>query len=79
MAQQKQIRPGTMRLQVRSLALHSALRIPCCCELWGRLQRQLRSGVAVAWAGSYSSDKTPNLGTSICHRNGPKKTKKKKI
>ena len=39
----------------------------------------LRSGVAVAvvWAGSYSSDATPSLGTSICRRCS-KKTKKKK-
>jgi len=29
-------------------------------------------------AGSYSSDSTPSLGTSICHRCGPKKTKDKK-
>ena len=31
---------------------------------------QLRSGiaVAVAQAGSYSSDLTPSLGTSVCHR-----------
>ena len=43
---------------------------------------QLRScvvvAVAVAVAGSCSSDSTPSLGTSICHRCGPKKTKKKK-
>ena len=34
--------------------------------------------VAVAWAGSYSSDSTPGLGTPSCHRCGPKKQKKKK-
>ena len=41
---------------------------------------QLGSGIAVAvvWAGSYSSDLTPSLGTSICRECGPKKTKKKK-
>ena len=43
---------------------------------------QLRSGVAVsvsvAVAGNYSSDETPSLGTSMCHRYGPKKNKKKK-
>ena len=33
MAQQKQIRLGTMRLQVGSLASISGLRIRCCCEL----------------------------------------------
>ena len=41
---------------------------------------QLGSGIAVALvkAGSYSSDWTPGLGTSICHVHGPKKQKKKK-
>ena len=44
---------------------------------------RLRSHVAVAlaWAGGYSSDSTPSLGTSICRgsgsRNG-KKTKRKR-
>ena len=46
-AQQKQIRIGTMRLQVRSLALLSGLRIRRCCELWCRLQTRLGSQVAV--------------------------------
>ena len=32
----------------------------------------------MAWAGGYSSDSIPNLGTSMCHGCGPKKTKKKK-
>ena len=32
---------GTMRLQVRSLALLSGLRIRHCCELWCRLQTPL--------------------------------------
>ena len=32
--------------------------------------------VAVAVAGSYSSDSTPSLGTSICHGCGPEETKK---
>ena len=42
---------------------------------------QLGSGVAVAvaWGSSCSSDLTPSLGTSICHRYGPKKEKHKKI
>ena len=44
---------GTMRLQVRSLASLSRLRIGHCCELWCRL-------AAVALIG------TPSLGTSIC-------------
>ena len=34
--------------------------------------------MAVVWAGSYSSDWTPSLGTSICRGNGPRKAKKKK-
>ena len=42
-AQQKQIRLGIMRLQVRSLDLLSGLRIWCCRELWCRLQTWLGS------------------------------------
>ena len=40
----------------------------------------LRSGVTVAvvQAGSYSSDSTPSVGTSINHKCGPKKQKKEK-
>ena len=73
-AQWKQIQLGSMRLQVRSLASLSGLRIPSCCELWCRSQTQLRSGVAVtvAWAGSYSSDWISSLGTSICCGCSPK-------
>ena len=48
MAQQKRIQLGTMRLQVRSLALLSGLKIQCCCELLCRLQIWLGSDVAVA-------------------------------
>ena len=33
--------------------------------------------MAVAMAGSYSSDLTPSLGSSICHRGCPKFPKKK--
>ena len=68
-----------MRLQLWSLASLSGLRIWHCRELWYKLQMQLRSGitVAVAQAGSYSSDSTPSLRTSICHRRGPKKRQKK--
>ena len=57
-AQQKRIRPGTMRLQVRSLASLSGLRIQHCCEPWRRSQTRLRSGIAVAVAqgGICSSD-----------------------
>ena len=41
-----------MRTQVQSQALLSGLRIWRFCELWGRSQMWLRSGVAlaVAWA-----------------------------
>ena len=43
------------------------LRIQGCHELWCRPQTRLGSHVAVAlvWAGSYSSDSTPSLGTSM--------------
>ena len=69
-----------MRLQLRSLASPSGLRIWRCCELWYRTQTRLRSGVAVAVvkAGSYSSDQTPSLGTSICFGCSLKKTKRPK-
>jgi len=46
--QWKRIRLGTTRLQVRSLASLSGLRIRHCYELWCRLQTRLGSGVAVA-------------------------------
>ena len=59
-------------MQVRSLHLLSELRIQHCHELWSSLQAWLRYCVAVAVAGSYSSDSTPSLGTSICHRSGPR-------
>ena len=61
MAQQKQIQLGTMRLQVQTLALLSGLKIWCCHELLGSSQIQLSSdvAVAVAVAGSYSSNLTP--------------------
>ena len=65
MAQRKRIRLGTMRLLVRSLALLNGLRIWHCRKLWCRSQMWLRSGlavaVAVAVAGSCSSDWTPSL------------------
>ena len=64
-----------MKTKVQSLASLSGLRIWCCHEPWCRLQRQLRSGLAVAVV---SADLTPRLRTSICHRCGPKKAKEKK-
>ena len=48
MAQQKQIRLGTMRLRVQSLASLIGLRIQYCCELRCSSQTWLRSGIAVA-------------------------------
>ena len=67
-------------MQVRSLASLSGLRIQGCHELWCRSQTQLRSGIAVALVqvSSYSSDLTPGLGISMCHRCGPKKQSKAK-
>ena len=46
--------------------------------LWSTLQMWLGSHMAVAVAGSCSSDLTPSLGTSICHRCCPKKKERKK-
>ena len=68
-----------MRMQVQSLGFLSGLRIRSCHELWYRSQMQLRSGisVAVAKAGSCSSNLTPSLETSICHGCSPKQTNKK--
>ena len=78
MVQQKQIRLGTMRLQVQSLDSLSGLRLWHCYKLWCRSQTWLGSGVvvALAQAGSNSSNLTPSLGPSVCHRCGPKKTKR---
>ena len=66
-AQWKQIRLVSMRMQVQSLALLSGLGILCCCELWCKSHTQARScfAVAVPLAGSYSSYLTPSLGISI--------------
>jgi len=47
---QKRIQLGTMRLQVRSLASLSGLRIHRCGELWYRSQTRLGSHIAVAVA-----------------------------
>ena len=77
MAQQKQIQLVSMRMWDRSLASLNGLRIWHCHELECRSQTPLDSRVAVTQAGSYSSDSTPSLGTSIRCRCGPKKKKKK--
>ena len=42
MAQQKHIQLVSERMQVQSLASLSRLGIRHCCELWCRLQMQLR-------------------------------------
>ena len=65
MAQQKQIQLASMRLQFLSLASLGRLRIRHCRELQRRLQTRLRSSIAVTvlWAGSWSSDSNPGLGT----------------
>ena len=69
-----------MRTRVRSLASLSGSGTRRCHVLWCRSQTQLgsRVAVAVAKAASCSSDLTPSLGTSMCHRCGPKKEKKRK-
>ena len=69
-----------MRTWVQSLMSLGGLRIHRFCELQWRSQLQLRSYIAVvlALAGSYSSDLTLDLETSMCWGCSPKKTKKKK-
>ena len=69
-----------MRMQVQYLALLSGLKIRHSPELWCRSQMWFGSSVAVAVAaaGSYSSNLIPSLGTSICRGCSPKKTQKKK-
>ena len=66
---------------VPSLALLRVLRIQHWHELRCRSQKRLGTHVtmAVVWAGSYSSDSTPHLGTSICCMFGPKIKKKLRI
>ena len=78
MAQQQRTHLVSMRMRVQSLASIRGLGIWCCHELWCGSQAQLRSGVAVAEAGSCSSDLSPSLRISICPGCCPKKTKKKK-
>ena len=67
MAQRKQIRLVSMRMQVQSLTLLQGSGIWHCCELWCSSQTWLRSQVAVAVveASSCSSNLTPCLGISI--------------
>ena len=68
--------PVSMRIQVRSLASLSGLGIQRCHELQCRSQKWLGSCVAVAVAGSCSSNLTPSLGTPICCKCGLKAKKK---
>ena len=74
-AQWKPTRLVSMRMQFRSLASLSGLRIWRCCKLPHRLKMGLGSGisVAVAQACSCSSDSAASLGTSICCRCGCKR------
>ena len=62
-----------------SMASLTGLRIQHCYELWCESQTRLGSATAVALAeaGSCSSDWTPSLGTSICRKCGPEKCKNK--
>ena len=69
-AQQKGILLVSLRMQIRSLASLSVLRIQHCRELWCRSQ---------TWLWFYSSDSTPSLGISICRRRGLKIKRQKKL
>ena len=62
---------------MQTLASLSGLRIRHCHELWFRQQARFGSCVAltVPQTGSYSSDLTASLGTSICPECSPKKMK----
>ena len=66
-----------MRMQVGSLTSLSGLRIQHCLELQCNSQMQLASdvAVAVAQAGSCSSNLTPSLGASMCCTFSPGKIK----
>ena len=69
-----------MRMLLHSLASLSGSGIHRSPQLWCRSQMQLGSPIAeaVAYAGSYSSNSTPSLGTSIYCQCGPKSKQKKK-
>ena len=81
MAQQTMSPTGTHEDAVQSLASLSGLKIWHCPKLRRRLHMQLRScdAVAVVKAGSCTSDWTPSLGTSLCHKCHPKKSKNTQI
>ena len=83
MAQQKQTQLVSMRMWVQFLTPLGWLRIWHYHELWctSEMQLRFRVSVAVAWAGSCSSDLTLSLRTSMCHgcdRKNRKLKKKKK-
>ena len=69
-----------MRLQVRSLASLSGLRIRHCRELWYRSQTQLRSRVAVALARPVATALIGPLAWESPYASGAalEKTKKEK-
>ena len=77
MAQKYQNQLVSMITWVQSPAMLSQLSIWHCRDLWCRSQMRVGSHVAVAvvYTGSCISDWTPSLGTSICHRCGPKTNK----
>ena len=60
--------------------LNQWIKIQSCCELWYRSQMRLGSRIAMAvvQASGCSSNSTPSLGISMCHRSSPKKKKEKK-
>ena len=74
MAQPSRTRLVSMRMRFQSLALLGGLRIQRCHELWCSLQVWLGSGiaVAVAVAGTYTSELPYALGVAL------KRQKKKK-
>ena len=78
MAQRKRIQLGTMRFQVRSLALISGLRINAQGIAMSRgVGCRCGSDPVLLWLWSTQagSNWIPSLGTSICLRCGPKKQK----
>ena len=77
----KELSTVSMRMQVPSLALLCGFMTQHCRKLRCTLQMKLGSGVAIAMAvaGSCSSDSTPSLGIATCRRYGCKKKKKKKM
>ena len=59
--------------------LIQGVKIRHCQELWCRSQTQLGSCIAVAVAGSCSSNWTPSLRTSTCCRCGQERKKEKRL